>query len=149
MDKVRKKILMLTILIVAVACALGFVLYRDGYIIGLLLYDPYKYNYFCSQDGENCLTVITYSRPSMGDNPFKRYVVFGKKEYKIPIRAKKIEFPNDTGLVIVWESGSKCKIISNLPAEKTMELSKDIRIDIIYDNNLYEEYAAKFPNLTL
>lgn len=133
MDRVRKKILMLTLLMIIIfGCVVGFVLYRDGYIAALLFYDPYKYNYFCSQNGENCLTVITYSMPNIGDTPFKRYVVFGKNKYKIPIKANNVEFPNDTGLVIMWESNLRCKIISNQPAEKITELSKDIRIDVVY-----------------
>jgi hypothetical protein len=149
MSGVRKKISMIAILIIILVCVIGFALYRDGYLAALLFHEPYKYNYFCSQNGENCLTVITYSRPNIGDTPFKRYVVFGKNIYKIPIKANKIEFPNDTGLVILWESDLRCKIISNLPAEKVMELSKDVRIDIVYNNKLYEEYAERFPSLTL
>jgi hypothetical protein len=150
MVKVRKKILILTISVIVIGGGIvGFRLFKKSFIGDLLFYDPYKYNCFCSPNGENCLTVITYTPPNIADRTFKRYVVFGKKKYKVPIIANNIEFASDTGLVIMWESDVRCKIISNLPPIRIMELSKDVRIDVVYSNKLYEQFAAKFPNSSL
>jgi hypothetical protein len=127
----------------------GLCLISNNYLRSLFFQGAYRYNYFCSEGGKNCLTVITFYKPGIGDTPFKRYVVLGKKKPKIPLKERYIEYPNDTGLVILWESDFKCKIISNQPVTKAMELSKDINVQFIYSNKTYEEYAVKFPNFTL
>jgi hypothetical protein len=115
----------------------------------LLFYEPYKYNYYCSPSDGICLTVITYTKPNIGDTPFKRYIVIGRNKYRLPLDVSYIEYPNDTGLVIIWETASRCKIISNQPAEKIMNLSNKVNFNIIYDNELYEQFSKQYPNLSL
>jgi hypothetical protein len=150
MTKGAKRGLVCTIVaIIGLAVLVGIRLYKDPFMAGLFSYDPYKYHYFCSEMGEKCLTVVTYSKPSIGDNPFKRYVVFGKNNYTLPITQNYIEFPEDTGVVVIWESDMMCRIISNAPPVKSMKLSDDVNIEIVYSNRLYEKYAKEFPKFAL
>lgn len=147
--RIKKYVIILTILVIVIGGGIvGLKLFKKSFIGALFFYDPYEYSFSCSPNGENCLTVITYTPPSIADQTFKKFVVFGKKKYKIPIKANNIEYASDTGLVIMWESDVRCKIISNFPPITIMQLSKDLMIDIVYDNKLYEQTSAKYPNLS-
>jgi hypothetical protein len=146
MKKKKKRVLMLMIL-VAIIIGGGYHLIKETSIGDLLFYDPYEYHYFCSPNGGNCLTVITYLPLNFVDQTYRRYLVFGKKNVKIPIRDNYIEFPEDTGLVVVWESDMKCKIISDAPPSKIMTLSQDIIIEIVSDNVQFHRFAEKYPDL--
>ena len=144
------KRIILTAMIVIMAVAI----YRERYFIYLLVYtlyhDPYKYRNICFQNSDKCVTVITYTNIGIGgENPYKRYVVFGKKKDKAPPKVNYIEFPEYTDLVVFWESESLCKIISNSDPEKEMELSKNAKVEVISGNVEFEKYRSKFPELVI
>jgi len=138
------KTLLLMVVAVLVLGSIGLFFY-DKPLFFIFGQHEYEYHHFCLENSDHCITVITYSPPSLGDNPFKRYVVFGNGKYKAPPQVNYIEFPNDTGLAITWLSENECRIVSNGPPQKEMKLSADLNVEIIYSNALYEKTLSENP----
>ncbi|MBN2161209.1 MAG: hypothetical protein JW807_17610 [Spirochaetes bacterium] len=146
-----KKIIVYLSLIIIIILIMLIFLYRNDIaaIWKFITYNKYEYKYFCYKDQANCITVITYSKPILGDNSFKRYIVYGKNKMTLPLKVKHIEYPNDTNMVILWVSEYHCKIVSNLKPLNMSNLSKNLEIEIIDNNIQYEKFADKYPQLNL
>ena len=141
------------IIFVFVVLTSGFCFFSNEKIIFSLkyifLYNAYRYDYFYYNDKINCITIITYSPPSMGDNPFKRYIVAGKREVKLPLKnTSYIEYPNDTNIGVIWENASQCKIISNDDPMHFEQISSEFHVSIVSSNIEFENFRDKHPDLT-
>jgi len=127
----------------------GYLYISNDMVRAYLGHNPYTYRHFCYPDSDRCITVITYYPFKFVDTTYKRYVLLGKEEYKLPFEINYIEYPNDTSLFIDWKNTNKVEIISNLPPVKLMQLSDVVEVTPIYSNVLYETKASKNPEMSL
>jgi len=145
----RRRILWSVVAAVVILVAGGSYLYISNDMVRAYLgHDPYQYKHFCYLDGDQCITVVAYRPFKLVDTTYKKYVLLGRAEHRLPFRARYIEYPNDTNLFVDWKSKSKVEIISNLPPVKVMQLSDVVEVVAIYSNVLYETSAAKNPAMS-
>lgn len=146
-----KRIMIFFAVIVSVTSVIILIKYREEilYIVELFNYDPYKYHVCYSKNCDSCITIITYSPLSMGDNPSKKYIIDGDRKLKLPLKeVEYIEYPNDTNIVVLWGNENQCTIISNNDPIVSRQISEKFQIILISNNQSFEYYSMKYPKST-
>lgn len=86
------------------------------------------------------MTVVSYTKFTIGDAPTKRYIVYGKKTPNIFVLREflnHIEYPEDVTLSVEWKNSSTCVIVSDQPPIEESTLAEGLTIEIVVDNEKF------------